>query len=102
VTGVDIDPDLVRKARTHLAFVESLREPTTGSADYFPVALPKEHGFVPPAAAGEAAAGENQTFPANVRFVAADWVMDEIDADVDGYDLVLACVPDASDRRSRG
>lgn len=91
MTGVDIDPDLVRKAQTHLAFVQSLREPTTGTADYFPVALPKEHGFVSPLTSAHAD-GQKQAFPSNVRFVAADWVTDEIDADADGYDLVLACV----------
>lgn len=88
VTGVDICSDLVRKAQTHLAFVESLREPTTGSANYFPVALPKEHGFLPPIQDADAAG----VSPTTVSFVAADWVTDEIDADAEGYDLVLACV----------
>lgn len=99
MTGVDIDPDLIRKAGTHLAFVNSLRDPTTGAADRFPLALPKEHGFVPPAMAREGDAeeaganGEDGGFPANVEFVAADWVSEAIPADADGYDLVLACVP---------
>lgn len=88
VVGVDIDPALVRKAATHLAFVNSLRNPLTGKENYFPVALAKEHGFLPLGQdEEEQAAG---SFPANVEFVAADWVAQAIRFDEEGYDLVLA------------
>lgn len=88
VVGVDIDLALVRKAATHLAFVNSLRNPLTGKENYFPVALAKEHGFLPVAQDEE----EQQAggFPANVEFVAADWVDEAIGSDEEGYDLVLA------------
>ncbi|CDZ98454.1 Predicted methyltransferase [Phaffia rhodozyma] len=94
VLGVDIDPSLIKRCETHLAYVHSLQAPsvdenypTVPQPNYFPIALPKIHGFIP---LSESRPSSRTGFPRNISFRAADWVVDTLEEDQAGYDLILA------------
>jgi 7SK snRNA methylphosphate capping enzyme len=60
-----------------------------GEWDYFPASCAHSHGPLPiPSSSPE-------LFPHNVSFRTADWVNVTIPEDEGGYDVVLACVPNA-------
>ncbi|KAL0632576.1 hypothetical protein Q9L58_008553 [Maublancomyces gigas] len=91
VTGVDIDPELVKKARSHLSFRYSRTAPgetTTGNDpernNYFPISSVMEHGHRP--------YPEDPVptkFPRNVEFHCEDWAKTSI-SEAGSYDVVLA------------
>lgn len=91
VTGVDIDPELVKKARSHLSFRYSRTAPeetTTGNDpgrnNYFPISSVMAHGHRP--------YPEDPVptkFPRNVEFHCEDWARTSI-SEAGSYDVVLA------------
>lgn len=100
VAGVDIDPELVAQARSHLAYTYSLQ--LDDQPNFFPVSMPKIHGFraPPPPAEDESTPA---VFPHNVSFFSADWVNEPIPQDDEaGYDLILAYVPCSQPHRTVG
>lgn len=90
VTGVDIDPELVKKARSHLSFRYSrtASETITGNDpkrnNYFPISSVIEHGHRPYPEDSVAA-----KFPHNVEFHCEDWARTSI-SEAGPYDVVLA------------
>ncbi|KAJ1967330.1 hypothetical protein IWQ62_001931 [Dispira parvispora] len=106
--GVDIDENLVQKAKRHLNFVYSLQPPheltdgqppVTGS--YFPISMPLLYGNIPvfhesqvPTRYHHLPSANNAEiplrFPSNVFFHAADWVKDTPKSLPPTYDLILA------------
>ncbi|KAJ7253707.1 Bin3-domain-containing protein [Mycena haematopus] len=101
VVGVDIDDTLVRAAWRRRRTVWSAQGPppedevgtsrkrkrvesVVGELDYFPASCAHSYGPLPiPPSSPE-------SFPHNVSFRTADWVLDTIPEDEGGYDVVLA------------
>jgi len=85
IHGVDIDPQLIKKAHIHLSYRYSRVGPT-GEPDYFPTSSVAEHGHrsypTDPYFMG---------FPRNVTFADEDWGAEMLDGDQTAvYDVVLA------------
>ena len=94
VTGVDVDPDLIRRAHGHLSFQMSRMKPgePAGSTLYFPVSSVLEHGHRPSLRRGEGVEQDDVSVLSNdVRFDCEDWVV--VDASSPRqrrYDTILA------------
>lgn len=91
VSGVDIDPELVKKAKSHLSFRYSRTAPeeiaTRNESErnnYFPISSILEHGHRP------YPEGSNfKKFPCNVEFRCEDWSKASI-PESGSYDVILA------------
>lgn len=114
VVGIDIDHDLIKKANTHLAFVHSLQQPPPDSTaanpsiseqdtkepdtecNYFPISLPKTHGFIPlptpPSSFSSSSSSSppSTTFPLNLTFHTANFVLATPPSTPESYHLILA------------
>ncbi|KAL7414971.1 Bicoid-interacting protein 3-domain-containing protein [Mrakia frigida] len=113
VVGVDIDPQLIKSANTHLAFVHSLQQPPSDSAapetsssaaeeepkerayNYFPISLPKTLGFIPlptPSSTSSSSSTppSTSTFPLNLSFHTANFVFTTPPSTPESYHLILA------------
>ncbi|OCL01981.1 Bin3 family protein, partial [Glonium stellatum] len=93
VTGVDIDENLIRRARSHLSFRSSRVRPATpetGRAiDYFPISAVLQHGhrsqdLVSRDAMAQAVSSNS------VTFFCEDWVVSENPATSGPFDVLLA------------
>jgi 7SK snRNA methylphosphate capping enzyme len=78
VTGVDIDPVLVRKARNQLYKRSSLMKGS--DMNYFPMLVLDHFGTLP------LTRGDNIKFPSNVQFRAGNWLEEPIQE----VDVILA------------
>ncbi|KAH7117840.1 Bicoid-interacting protein 3-domain-containing protein [Dendryphion nanum] len=91
VTGVDIDPGLVRQAESLLALRSSrvlpASEPSHAVVDYFPMSAVLTHGyrFEPQ----DNASRHLTDWPA-VRFISEDWATSENPTTSGPYDVILA------------
>lgn len=106
MVGVDIDPELIRKAETHLAYNWSLQAPSRtpqpagepshpvrSEPNYFPISLPKTHGFVPlPPPSPTDDPSSPPPFPNNITFHTANYVLTTPPSTPESYDLILAYV----------
>ncbi|KAJ1654744.1 hypothetical protein IWQ61_005371, partial [Dispira simplex] len=108
VVGVDIDQNLIQKAKRHLNFVYSLQRPRELSnsqppvADmYFPISMPLLYGTIPVFHESQVPTQYHQlpstnnaetplAFPSNVFFHAVDWIKDTPKSLPPTYDLILA------------
>ncbi|KAL7270388.1 hypothetical protein RUND412_006909 [Rhizina undulata] len=92
VTGVEIDGELVQKAKSHLSFRYSRTAPE-GTAEedlkgrdvtnYFPISSVMSHGHRPYPHAEDA-------FPRNVKFIHWDFASAEVPLEEGGFETVLA------------
>jgi 7SK snRNA methylphosphate capping enzyme len=100
VTGVDIDPELVRKAEETFVLRASRVRPATADSDrvvdYYPISAILKHGFRPRDSvekASLAACPPPATLAPEsprVNFVSADWVGSQNPATSGPYDVILA------------
>ncbi|KAG2180484.1 hypothetical protein INT44_003488 [Umbelopsis vinacea] len=92
VVGIDIDPNLIHSARTHLKLAYSLRNPDSEEVDldigfkyhYFPHSMSTMFGFLPTLPARSSPKG----FPYNVEFKADDWLKTPTENET--YDTIFA------------
>jgi 7SK snRNA methylphosphate capping enzyme len=92
IVGIDIDPNLIHSARTHLKLAYSLHNPDSDEVDldigfryhYFPLSMSTMFNFMPILPAKSTPHG----FPYNVEFKANDWL--KIETEKEKYDTILA------------
>jgi 7SK snRNA methylphosphate capping enzyme len=97
VTGVDIDPNLVKQANKLLALRASRARPPTKESqlavDYFPISAVLTHGYrIEPErqfARSSTSAAAPSLCP-RVRFFSADWVTTSNQDPAGPYDIILA------------
>ena len=102
VEGVDIDPKLIRKAQSHLAFRASAcrlsnSNDASSDFDFFPTSCSQMFGPLPiiiPDQPESESMGVNRPFPLNVTFRCSDWVNEpSLSTFIDDslkYDTILA------------
>ena len=117
VAGIELDSNLIRRARDHLSFhasrsrpspaadVPALPSPARDTVLYFPISSVLDHGHRPPPdprrlrrLSRDGSGGEPLGFPDNVEFRVEDWALDVPVAGTDGqgappqgpYDTILA------------
>lgn len=95
VTGVDIDPVLVKQAEHLLAIRSSRRRPGTNGedmeVDYFPMSAVLKHGYRFETHGEKPLAEQTSASdPPRVQFVAADWVLSDDVAVCGPFDVILA------------
>lgn len=88
VTGVDIDLELVQKAKSHLSFRYSRTAPDAGAGseriNYFPISSVLHHGHRP-----YPEDLDSTRLPRNVAFRCEDWAKIPI-SEPESYDVILA------------
>jgi 7SK snRNA methylphosphate capping enzyme len=97
VTGVDIDPKLVRQAEKLFALRASRVRPPTGDSqrvvDWFPISAVLTHGYrIEPensTSRSASSASALSTWP-RVSFVSADWAVTTNQDIAESYDVILA------------
>jgi 7SK snRNA methylphosphate capping enzyme len=90
ITGIDIDPSLIRKAKKTLKYRGSLVHPKLGTEDrleYFPQSCLEVFGPVPRIVSDTGQA--SSLFPNNVYFQVGDWLSKEL-LSQEKFDVILA------------